>query len=75
MNEELRTLKDLGLTAIETPIDIINFKRDLRREAIKWYKKFNVEFTAVKDSEVYMMKHAKRLWIKHFFNIKEKDLE
>jgi len=61
---ELKTLKDIKEVGSKShSISGTCYKKDLKKEAVKW----------VKSEE--MVSNDVKLWIEHFFNITEEDLK
>ena len=73
---ELKTLKDLKKNGIETVSEKLKLKKifeyvdveELKQEAIKWVKKFEQE-------EEWSAGKINMIWIKHFFNLTEADIQ
>ena len=88
---KLKTLKDLPLKKVKEKAwweGMETTKQSIRQEAIKWIKEIRCfinnpdEFRNIKshhkslgysytERDIFLLKK----WIKHFFNIKEKDLK
>ena len=67
---ELKTLKDMGNSCMfrKEKCCVPDFiKNELRPEAIKWIKDFRIK-------DKYPIIDVEK-WIKHFFNIEEKEIE
>lgn len=75
---KLRTLKDIARLY---KLDESPFEDEIRQEAIKWVKEFKKNVFKIKIypelrvSKTYSTGQLNKIeWIKHFFNITEKDL-
>jgi hypothetical protein len=74
--EELKTLKDICECAYPDPCNCYPDK--IRLEAIKWIKDMDFWVDNVKvlaPLNATKEKEAVKRWIKHFFNIKEEELQ
>ena len=68
-SKELKTLKDIKTFLSKDDPYINTYDKQIRREAVKWMKHLkNDEWEA--NQRGYSI-----IWIKHFFNISEEDLE
>jgi len=66
---KLKTLKDFGEYYLANDSSAEHLAWMIRKEAIKWVKAMdNDNFMPLVDKEAH-------IWIKHFFNITEEDLE
>lgn len=72
---ELKTLKDLEKDYVGNPSDYRNISEVvLKQEAIKWVKEFGSENWEDVDGHSDLGGSIS-IWIKHFFNITEDDLQ
>ena len=73
---ELKTLKEMNYhCGCSAGTELYTSKEDLREEAIKWIKALDSAVTDEAIKELKPFEHSVVVWIKHFFNLSEKDLE
>ena len=77
---KLKTLEEIIIKARFGKVEVV-FPEELRKEAIAWIKELEQEHKASSDgsmtyiSYIHPKYEGKIEWIKHFFNIEEKELK